>query len=58
MQIKIMWLADMEIRNNIKKKQWMNELLQQTVGNELTQCQKLSGKTKHIQKKKKIKTRV
>ena len=30
----------------------MNELLQQTVGNELTQCQKLSGKTKHIQKKK------
>ena len=31
----------------------MKELLQQTVGNELIHCQKLSGKTKHIQKKKK-----
>ena len=28
----------------------MKELLQQTVGNELIHCQKLSGKTKHIQK--------
>ena len=32
----------------------MKELLQQTVGNELIHCQKLSGKTKHIQKKKKL----
>ena len=28
----------------------MKELLQQTVGNELIHCEKLSGKTKHIQK--------
>ena len=28
----------------------MKELLQQTVGNELIHCQKLSGKTNHIQK--------
>ena len=43
----------MEIFDNIKKKQkkqWMKELLQQTVGNELIHCQKLSGKTNHIQK--------
>ena len=26
--------------------------MQQTVGNELIHCQKLSGKTKHIEKKK------
>ena len=35
--------------------QWMKELLQQTVGNELIRCQELSGKTEHIQKT--IKTR-
>ena len=29
----------------------MKELLQQTVENEWIHCQKLSGKTKHIQKK-------
>ena len=33
----------------------MKELLQQTVGNELIHCQKLSGKTKHIEKKKRKK---
>ena len=54
MQIKILWLADMEILDNIQKKQWMKELLQQTVGNELIHCQKLLGKSKHIQKKKKL----
>ena len=31
----------------------MKELLQQIVGNELIHCQKLSGKTNHIQKNKK-----
>ena len=32
----------------------MKELLQQTVGNELIDCQKLSWKTKHIKKEKKL----
>ena len=36
-----------------QKKQWMKELLQQTVGNDLIHCQKLSGKTKHIKKNEK-----
>ena len=49
-----MWLVDMKILDNIKKKQWMKELLQQTVGNELIDCQKLSWKTKHIKKEKKL----
>ena len=31
----------------------MKELLQQTVGNELIHCQKITGKTRYIQKKKK-----
>ena len=36
-----------------QKKQWMKELLQQTVVNEeLIHCQKLLGKTKHIKKKR------
>ena len=33
-----------------QEKQWIKELLQQTLGNELIHCQKLSGKTKNIQK--------
>ena len=35
----------------------MKELLQQTMGIELNHCQKLSGKTKHIQKSNKKETR-
>ena len=51
-----MWLADMEILGNIKKSTSKNAVNQktlatQTVGNELIHCHKLSGKTKHIQKK-------
>ena len=37
----------------------MKEILQQTVGNELIHCQKLSRKTKYIQKiKTKVETQV
>ena len=45
-----MWFTDMENPWQHQKKEWMKELLQQTVGNELIHCEKLSGKTKHIQK--------
>ena len=44
----------MKILDNIKKKQWMKELFQQTVGNELIDCLNLSWKTKHIKKEKKL----
>ena len=45
-----MWFADMENPRQHQKKEWMKELLQQTVENELIHCEKLLGKTKHIQK--------